>query len=116
MTIPEYISQFPLSTQTILNHIYIIVKEASPDIEETISYGVPTFKIHNKNVIHFAAYKNHIGLYATPSGNTKFAKELSLYKQGKGSIQFALNQPIPFELIRDIIIFRIKETELANNK
>lgn len=107
-TIPEYMSQFPESTQIILNKLYNLVKTLAPESEESISYGIPAFKLKNKPLIYFAGYEHHIGLYATPTAHTHFEKELSHYKQGKGSVQFPLDQPIPYDLIKDIIIFNIQ--------
>lgn len=108
-TISDYISQFPVTTQEKLNQLYAIVKKAAPDAEESISYGMPAFKLSKKPLVYFAGYKNHIGFYATPTGHEAFAKELSKYKQGKGSVQFALNKPLPLDLIKRVIEFRVKE-------
>ena len=107
-TIDEYIKNFPKDIQEILEKIRQIVKELAPAATETIAYQIPTFKL-NKNLVHFAAFKDHIGLYPTPSGTTKFAKELAPYKHAKGSIQFQLNEPIPYDLIKKIVAFRVEE-------
>lgn len=109
MTIPEYISQFPQSTQDILNQLYSLVTDLAPEAEESISYGMPAFKLNHKPLIYFAAYEHHIGLYATPTAHTHFTKELSQYKQGKGSVQFPLDKPIPYHVIKEIILFNIKK-------
>ena len=85
-----------------------MIRDSAPASEETINYGIPTFKL-NGNLVHFAAYKHHIGFYPTPSALEVFKKELSDYKQAKGSLQFPLNKPIPFELVKEIVKFRVKE-------
>lgn len=110
-TINEYIADFPETTQTLLNMVYNTIQVVIPEAEECISYGIPTFKISNKAVVHFAGFKNHIGLYATPSGHKAFEQELSGYKQGKGSVQFPIDQPLPLELITRIIGFRKTEIQ-----
>jgi uncharacterized protein YdhG (YjbR/CyaY superfamily) len=107
--IDEYINDFPKEIQKLLIKIRMTIKQAAPEAEESISYGMPGFKTHGKPLVYFAAFKNHIGLYATPSGHKKFTNELSKYKQGKGSVQFPVNKPIPFILIRKIVEFRVKE-------
>jgi uncharacterized protein YdhG (YjbR/CyaY superfamily) len=106
--IDEYILSFPKATQLVLERMRKSIKEAVPNTEEAISYGIPTFKLKG-NLVHFAAYKNHIGFYPTPSGINAFKDELSNYKQSKGAIQFPLNEPLPIELIKRIVIFRVKE-------
>lgn len=80
-----------------------------PDAEESISYGMPAYKLNGKALVYFAAFKNHIGFYATPSGHSEFTMELSKYKQGKGSVQFPLDKPLPSGLITKIVKFRVKE-------
>lgn len=107
-TIDEYIEDFPKDVQAILKRIRMTVHKAAPKAEETISYGIPTFKLYG-NLVHFAGYKSHIGFYPTPSGIEKFKKELSAYKGAKGSVQYPLDQPIPYELIARITKFRVKE-------
>ncbi|MCV9926520.1 DUF1801 domain-containing protein [Flavobacterium sp. LS1R49] len=106
--IDEYIVDFPEEIQKILEQIRMTIKKAAPDAKEKISYAIPTFTL-NGNLVHFAAFKNHIGFYAMPSGNEAFQEELSIYKSGKGSIQFPLNKPMPLDLITKIINFRVKE-------
>lgn len=110
-TIDEYIALFPKDVQDILEKLRRIIGESAPEAEETINYGIPTFKLNNKNLVHFAAFKNHIGFYPTPSAIIAFERELSSYKQAKGSVQFPLDKPIPFEIVKDIVKFRIKENE-----
>ncbi len=107
-TIDEYIAGFPADIQVILQKIRKTIKDAAPDAQEAISYQMPTFKFHG-NLVHFAAFKNHIGFYPVPSGIEKFKAELSVYKQGKGSVQFPLDQPIPYDLISRVVKYRVEE-------
>jgi uncharacterized protein YdhG (YjbR/CyaY superfamily) len=107
--IDEYIADFPDEIQSLLNQVRSTIKQAAPDAEESIGYGMPAYKTGGKPLVYFAGFKNHIGFYATPSGHTEFAQELSRYKQGKGSVQFPLNQSIPLELIAQIVAFRAGE-------
>lgn len=106
--IDEYIAGFPKDVQEILEKIRKTVRQAAPEAEETISYQIPTFTLKG-NLVHFAAFKKHIGLYPTSSGIEKFKNELSAYKGAKGSVQFPLDKPIPYDLIRGIVTFRVKE-------
>lgn len=106
--IDEYIAGFPEGIQEKLEKIRATIRAAAPDAEEAISYGIPTFKLKG-NLVHFAAYKKHIGFYPAPSGIEKFKNELSEYKGEKGSVQFPLDQPIPYELISKIVAFRVQE-------
>jgi uncharacterized protein YdhG (YjbR/CyaY superfamily) len=108
-SIDEYIAAFPPEEQTVLEQVRNAVKQAAPEAEEAISYAIPTFKLRGKNIIHFAAFKNHIGFYATPTGHVAFEEELSSYKQGKGSVQFPLAEPMPLDLIKRIVEFRVME-------
>lgn len=107
-TIDEYIKTFPPDIQDILQKMRRIIQEAVPEATEAIRYGMPTFKLKS-NLVHFAAFKNHIGFYPTPSGIEAFKKEISQYKWAKGSIQFPLNKPIPFDLVKRIVDFRVQE-------
>ena len=110
-TVEDYIKKLPDGVQGLLIKIQQIIKEKAPESVETISYGMPAYKLNNRPLVYFAAYKNHIGFYATPTGHQKFIKELSGYKQGKGSVQFPINEPIPYDLIGRIVEFRVKENE-----
>ena len=107
-TIDDYIAGFPEDIQVLLEKIRLTIKEVAPEAEEAISYQMPTFKLKG-NLVHFAAYAKHIGLYPTPTGIGQFKEELSAYESGKGSIKFPLDEPIPFELISKIVAFRVKE-------
>jgi uncharacterized protein YdhG (YjbR/CyaY superfamily) len=111
-SIDEYISTFAKETQKILEEIRVTIKAAAPEAKEKISYQMPTFDLKG-NLVHFAAFKNHIGFYPTPSGIQKFKKELSVYEGAKGSVQFPLDKPIPYDLISKIVKFRVEEN-MAN--
>lgn len=110
-TIDEYIEPFPEEVQRILEKIRETIRKAAPEAVEAMSYQIPTFKLNGKNLVHFAAWKNHIGFYATPSGNKAFKKELSVYTGSKGAVQFPLEKPIPYDLVKKIVLFRIQETQ-----
>lgn len=107
-TIDAYIAGFPEETQSILQEIRKTIREAAPEAEECISYAIPTFKQHG-NLVHFAAFKKHIGFYATPTGHEAFKEELASYKQGKGSVQFPIGQPMPLDLISRIVRYRVQQ-------
>jgi uncharacterized protein YdhG (YjbR/CyaY superfamily) len=109
-TMDEYIATFPRNVRDILEELRRIIRESAPKSEETISYGIPTFNLNGKHLVHFAAYKNHIGFYPTSSGITRFKKELSRYKLLRGTARFPINEPIPFDLIKKIVKYRVKET------
>jgi len=111
ITIDEYIAGFPVDIQLILDQVRSTIKQAAPDAEESIGYGMPAYKAYGKPLVYFAAFKNHIGFYATPTGHAEFAKELSIYKQGKGSVQFPIDQPMPLKLIAQIVEFRVIENQ-----
>jgi uncharacterized protein YdhG (YjbR/CyaY superfamily) len=107
-TVDDYIASFPKNIQDILESVRATIQKAAPKAKEKISYGMPTFDLHG-TLVHFAAFKNHIGFYATPTGHGQFQKALSQYKSGKGSVQFPLDEPMPLELIGKIVKFRVKE-------
>jgi uncharacterized protein YdhG (YjbR/CyaY superfamily) len=113
--IDDYVSSFPEETQKLLEQVRQIVRKAAPDAKETINYGIPTFTL-NGNLVHFAAFKNHIGFYPTPSGIETFKKELSAYDSAKGSVKFPVNMPLPLELITRIVKFRVKESQIKGKK
>lgn len=112
--VEKYIAKFPDEVQQILRKIREIIITEVSDVEEKINYGMPGFYVAGKPVVYFAAYKNHIGFYATPNGHEKFMEELSNYKQGKGSVQFPLAEEIPYSLIEKIVRFR--KAELLKQK
>ncbi len=107
--IESYIEQFPDQVREILNHIRKIIKENAPEVQESIAYGMPAYKTHKKPLVYFGAFKSHIGFYATPTGHIEFQEELSKYKQGKGSVQFPIDDIIPYDLIGRIVKFRVSE-------
>jgi uncharacterized protein YdhG (YjbR/CyaY superfamily) len=109
-TIDEYIRTFPPEVQARLQKMRQTIRKAAPQAVEAISYQMPTFKLHGRNLVHFAGYKRHIGFYPVPSGVAAFKKELAPYVQGKGSVQFPLDRPLPYELVKRIVAFRVKET------
>lgn len=108
-TIDEYIAEFPPEVQSVLQGVRQLIHETAPDATETIAYAIPTFDLNGKHLVHFAAFKEHIGLYPTPSGMVTFADELAPYKSGKGSAQLPLSEPMPMDLIRRIVEFRMGE-------
>lgn len=114
--IDEYITDFPKDIQKLLEQVRVTIQKAAPKAEETINYAMPTFKLEG-NLVHFAAYKNHIGFYPAPSGIAAFKKKFSVYKGAKGSVQFPLDKPLPLSLIAKTVKFRAKENlEKAKEK
>ncbi len=109
-SIDEYIKTFPRDIQDILEELRQTIRDAAPEAKEAISYQIPTFKL-NGNLVHFAAFKNHIGFYPTSSGIEAFKKELSTYKCSKGTVQFPLDKPVPLDLVKRIVLFRVKENQ-----
>jgi len=107
-SIDEYIATFPTDTQKILQELRATIKAAAPGAQEKISYQMPAFAL-NGNLVYFAAWKNHIGLYATPSGTQEFEQELSIYEKARGSIKFPSTNPLPLDLISRIVKFRVAE-------
>lgn len=108
VTIEDYIAAFPAPTQKILKQVHSCIKKAAPAAEETIGYGIPTYKL-NGNLVHFGGYKQHVGFYPAPAGIKAFEKELSVYKSSKGAVQFPLDEPMPLTLITKIVKFRVKQ-------
>lgn len=107
--IDEYIAVFPPETQALLTQIRELIRATAPDATETISYAIPTFDLNGKHLVHFAGFPKHVGFYPIPSGMEAFKEELAPYKQGKGSVQFPLDEPLPVDLIRRIVEFRVGE-------
>jgi uncharacterized protein YdhG (YjbR/CyaY superfamily) len=107
--VDEYISAFPENTREILEKVRTTIRKAAPDAEESIAYGMPAYKLFKRPLVYFAGFRNHIGFYATPTGHSEFSEELSEYKQGKGSVQFPIDDPMPLDLISRITKFRVKE-------
>ena len=110
-TIDEYIATFPKNVRDVLEELRVVINESAPKAEETISYGIPTFDLNGRHLVHFAAYKNHVGFYPTSSGIKAFRKELAPFKTSKGTVQFPLDKPIPLDLVKKIVKFRVKENE-----
>lgn len=106
--VDDYIAGFEPAVQERLQQMRGTILKAAPNAEELISYMMPAYKYHGV-LVYFAGYKNHIGFYATPNGHQAFKKELSKYKQGKGSVQFPINEPLPLSLVRKIVKFRVKQ-------
>ena len=110
-SVDEYIDSFPKKTQKLLKQMRSTIKKAAPKTEEKISYAMPGY-LYNGMLVYFSGYKNHIGFYATPTGHKKFIKQLAKYKQGKGSVQSPINEPLPLKLVEEIVKFRVKENDL----
>jgi uncharacterized protein YdhG (YjbR/CyaY superfamily) len=108
-SIDDYIAGFPPETQRVLLEVRAVIRGAAPAATETISYSIPTFDLNGRHLVHFAGFAHHIGFYPTPRGVEQFEAELSRYKQGRGSVQFPLDQPMPLDLIRRIVEFRAAE-------
>jgi len=108
-SIDEYIAGFPPETQKVLEEMRALIRASAPGATESISYAIPTFDLNGRHLVHFAGYKTHIGFYPVPSGLEAFKEDLMPYKQGKGSVQFPLGQPLPTDLIRRIVEFRVAE-------
>jgi uncharacterized protein YdhG (YjbR/CyaY superfamily) len=116
MTVDDYIAQAPEISRPIMDKVRQIIKEVAPDAEESISYMMPAYKTYGKPLVYFGASKNHLGFYATPTGHSQFKDKLSPYKQGKGSVQFPYAKEIPYDLIREIVLFRLMENEQYGKK
>ncbi len=108
-SIDEYIAEFPPQTRKVLEQLRALISSTAPDATETISYAMPTFDLNGRHLVHFAGYEKHVGFYPIPSGMEAFEEELKPYKRGKGSVQFPLGQPLPTDLIRRIVEFRVEE-------
>jgi len=108
-TIDEYIESFPENVQDILEKLRDTVRKAAPGAAESISYQMPTFKLDKKKLVYFSAWKNHIGFYSIPVGDAAFRKELSPYSGEKGSLRFPMDKPIPYDLVKKIVMFRMRE-------
>ncbi len=108
-SIDDYIAGFPPGTQRALEEVRALIRSLAPDATETISYAIPTFDLNGRHLVHFAGFARHIGFYPIPSGIEAFKDELAAYKQGRGSVQFPLDKPMPMDLIRRIVEFRVIE-------
>lgn len=108
-SVDEYIAEFPPDTQRALEEMRALIGASAPDATETMSYAIPTFDLNGHHLVHFAAFKEHVGLYPTPSGLEAFKEELAPYRSGKGTARFPLGRPLPVDLIRRIVEFRVAE-------
>src|SRR5216684_5671994 len=108
-TMDRYIESFPENVQSVLEKLRATVRKAAPEAVESISYDMPTFKLHGERLVYFSAWKNHIGFYSIPEGNEAFRKELSPYAGEKGSLWFPFDKPIPYDLVKKIVMLRVKE-------
>ena len=113
-TMDEYIALFPKDIQRILQELRIAIRDSAPHAVEAISYRMPTFKL-NGNLVHFAAAKNHIGFYPTPSAIEAFKQELADYEVSKGAVRFPMGKPIPIDLVKRMVKFRVKEQMSKKN-
>lgn len=114
--VEQYITAFPKNVQKRLRQVQQTIIQTAPDAVETLSYAMPAYKINGRPLVYFAGYKSHVGFYATPTGHEAFAHELSNYKQGKGSVQFPVDEPLPLDLIKRIVQYRLKETVTKTSK
>ena len=110
-TIDEYIALYPHEVQVLLEKFRMTIRNVVPKATEASSYGSPTFKLNGKNLVHFGGYAKHIGFYPAPKGIEAFKDELSSYEGGKGTVQFPLSKPIPFDLVKKIVAFRAREMQ-----
>ena len=108
--IDHYIATFPEETQLLLNQVRDAIESVALGAEQTMKYAMPTY-VYYGNLVHFAGYKNHIGFYPAPSGLNAFPTEINKYKNSKGAVQFPINEPMPLELIKKIVLFRMQENE-----
>ena len=110
-SIDQYIGTFPEDMQKILEELRATIKAAAPEAEETISYNIPTFKMNGRYLIYFAGWKNHISLYPIPVGSEAFNKQVAKYAEGKGTLKFPLDKPLPLKLITKIVKLKLDENE-----
>jgi uncharacterized protein YdhG (YjbR/CyaY superfamily) len=108
-SIDEYIAEFPPEKRELLEEMRSIIRAAAPGATETISYAIPTFDLDGRHLVHFARFSNHIGFYPTPSGIDGFRAELARYRSTRGAVQFPLDEPLPADLIRRVVEFRVKQ-------
>jgi uncharacterized protein YdhG (YjbR/CyaY superfamily) len=115
-TISEYIAAFPPEVQEKLQNIRTVIRKAAPDAEEAIRYGIPTFRLYGTNLVHFAAFRDHLSFFPTSSGVEQFRKELSAYELSKGTIRIPLDKPVPYDLVERITRFRVAEIRSRKSK
>lgn len=109
MTVDEYLQQFSGEIRTRLDTMREVTTTQAPNAEESVSYGLVGYKLNNKPLVYFGGFKEHVGFYATPNGHEAFKEKFARYKQGKGSVQFPLSEPLPVELIKDVVKYRIAQ-------
>jgi uncharacterized protein YdhG (YjbR/CyaY superfamily) len=114
-TIDAYIAGFPIETQILLETIRQAIRDMAPEATECISYGIPTFELHG-NLVHFAGYKHHIGFYPGAAGIAEFQEAFAGYKSAKGSVQFPINQPLPLEIVQEVVRFRVQQNRTKATK
>ena len=114
-TIDEYIAGFPKNVRDILEELRRVIRKEAPLAEEAIRYGIPTFRLHG-NLVHFAAFTHHIGFYPTPSAISAFSRELSSYEQAKGTVRFPIDKPVPYDLVRKMVKYRVEESQKKAKK
>ena len=107
--VDSYIENFPSEVQPVLQSIRATIREAAPSATETFAYGMPAYKLKGKPLVYFAGFKRHIGFYAIPKTHQLFNEQLAQYKQGKGSVQFPINQALPLLLIKQMVEYRVTE-------
>jgi uncharacterized protein YdhG (YjbR/CyaY superfamily) len=115
-SIDEYLAGFPLETRKALEEMRALIRASAPGATETVAYSMPTFDLNGRHLVHFAGFARHVGFYPIPSGIEAFKEELAPYKQGKGSVQFPLGQPLPADLIRRVVEFRVAENARKRRK
>lgn len=115
-TIDDYIGTFPKNVRVILEDLRQTIRDTIPGAEETISYQIPTFRLHGKYVVYFAAWKHHLSLYPVPKGNEAFKNVLSRYQTGKGTLRFSLDKPLPIRLIQKVVKYRVRESQEREKK
>ncbi len=114
-SIDEYIAAFPPETSKVLEELRALIRSVAPGATERMSYAIPTFDLHGRHLVHYAGYARHIGFYpVTEAAQAAFEEELRPYKRGKGSVQFPLGQPLPWDLIRRVVEFRVAESDAAS--
>lgn len=109
INVNTYITQFESDVRGRLAAMRKVIRDVAPEAVESFAYGMPAYKLHGKPLVYFAGFPHHIGFYATPNGHEAFKKEFAPYKQGKGSVQFPLNQPLPLELVKKVVRFRVQQ-------
>jgi uncharacterized protein YdhG (YjbR/CyaY superfamily) len=116
MNVDSYIDSFPENIRMMLRQMRKIITENAPGAEEGFAYHMPSYKLNGRPLVYFAGYENHIGFYATPAGHVRFKEDLSKYKQGKGSVQFPIDKPLPTDLIARIVKYRVEENQAIGKK